>query len=50
LAMNWQAFRAVLHEGQLAAAGMPKYDDLSDEDLRALFMYIRQRAREAASQ
>ena len=50
LAMNWQAFRAVLHEGQLAAVGMPKYDDLSDEDLRALFMYIRQRAREAASQ
>lgn len=49
LAMNWEAFRAVLHEGLLAPAGMPKYDELKDEDMRAIFMYIRQHAREAAS-
>ena len=48
LAMNWEAFRSVLHEGRLAAAGMPMYDDLSDEDMHAIFTYIRQRAREAA--
>jgi quinohemoprotein ethanol dehydrogenase len=48
LAMNWEAFRSVLHEGRLAAAGMPMYDDLSDEDMHAIFIYIRQRAREAA--
>jgi quinohemoprotein ethanol dehydrogenase len=48
LAMNWPAFRAVLYEGQLAAGGMPKYDDLSDEDMHAIFTYIRQRARAAA--
>jgi len=27
---------------------MPKYDDLTEEDLRALYMYVRQQAREAA--
>jgi len=37
LAMDWRAFRAVLHNGLLSAAGMPKYDDLSDEDMRAIF-------------
>jgi hypothetical protein len=26
---------------------MPKYDDLSEQDVRAVFMYIRQRARES---
>lgn len=49
LAMSWDAFRSVLHEGELAAAGMPKYDELSDEDIRGIFMYIRERAREAAA-
>lgn len=48
LAMTWDAFKSVLREGLLSAAGMPKYDDLSDQDLRAIFMYIRQRARETA--
>ena len=49
LALHWEAFRSVLHEGGLAGAGMPKYDDLSDTDLRAIFMYIREGARAAAS-
>jgi quinohemoprotein ethanol dehydrogenase len=49
LALNWPAFRAVVHDGALAAAGMPKFGDLSDDDTRAIFMYIRQRAREAAA-
>jgi quinohemoprotein ethanol dehydrogenase len=48
LALNWMAFRAVVHDGALAAAGMPKFGDLSDDDMRAIYMYIRQRAREAA--
>jgi len=47
LALNWDAFKAVLHDGLLVGAGMPKYDDLSEQDLRALYMYIRQRARES---
>jgi len=48
LALNWQAFRSVLHDGTLASAGMPKFDDLSDSDMHAIYMYIRQRARESA--
>ena len=47
LALNWQVFRDMLHEGSLVSAGMPKFDDLSDADMRALYMYIRQRARES---
>jgi quinohemoprotein ethanol dehydrogenase len=48
LALNWSAFRSVLHEGVFTAAGMPTFDDLSDEDIRAVFMYVRQQARQAA--
>jgi quinohemoprotein ethanol dehydrogenase len=48
LAMNWMAFKSVVQGGALAAAGMPRFADLSDDDTRAIFMYIRQRSREAA--
>jgi quinohemoprotein ethanol dehydrogenase len=47
LALRWDAFRSVLHEGFLAAQGMPKYDDLTEDDMRNIFLYIRQRARDA---
>lgn len=47
LAMKWEAFRSVLREGQLAPLGMPKYEDLSEEDQYAVYLYIRQRARQA---
>ena len=49
LALNWKAFRSVLHEGTLAAAGMPKFDDLSEEDMHEIYMYIRRRARESVT-
>jgi quinohemoprotein ethanol dehydrogenase len=49
LALNWEAFRTVLNQGSLAAAGMPKFNDLSEQDMRALYTYIRQRARETAA-
>jgi quinohemoprotein ethanol dehydrogenase len=48
LAMNWEAFKSVLHNGSLATLGMPKFEDLSDEEIREIYMYIRQRARDAA--
>jgi len=48
LAMSWDAFKAVVHDGAFLAFGMPRFDDLSNKDLRALYMYIRQGAREAA--
>jgi quinohemoprotein ethanol dehydrogenase len=49
LALNWPSFRSVLHDGLLASAGMPKYDELSDEDLRSIYLYVRQGSREAAA-
>ena len=47
-ALHWESFRSVLHDGTLAAQGMPKYDELSEDDVRAIFAYVRARAREAA--
>ncbi len=47
LALSWRAFDSVLREGLLSAVGMPKYDDLSERDRRAIFAYVRHRAREA---
>jgi quinohemoprotein ethanol dehydrogenase len=46
LALNWEAFNAVVREGVLAAAGMPKFDELSEDEAHAIFIYVRQRARE----
>jgi quinohemoprotein ethanol dehydrogenase len=48
LALNFDSFRAVVHDGALASVGMPKFGDLRDDDVRAIYMYIRQQAREAA--
>jgi quinohemoprotein ethanol dehydrogenase len=49
LALNWPSFRSVLHDGLLASAGMPKYDEFSEEDLRSIYLYVRQGSREARS-
>jgi quinohemoprotein ethanol dehydrogenase len=48
LATRWDAFEAVVHEGALLDFGMPKFDDLSEEEVRALYMYIRLVARTEA--
>jgi quinohemoprotein ethanol dehydrogenase len=45
LASTWEGFKLVVLGGAMSALGMPIFDDLSDEDLRAIFMYIRQGAR-----
>jgi quinohemoprotein ethanol dehydrogenase len=37
-------FRALLRDGPLVATGMPKWDDLSDQDIVAIRQYIRSRA------
>jgi quinohemoprotein ethanol dehydrogenase len=47
LALNWPSFKSVLHDGLLASAGMPQYDELSEQDLRELYMYVRQASRAA---
>lgn len=45
LALNAESFHTVLKDGPLEQRGMPKYDDLSDDEIKSLYMYIRYRAR-----
>jgi quinohemoprotein ethanol dehydrogenase len=44
-----EAFKAIVQGGSLESRGMPKFGELSDEDLEALRHYIGQRARELSS-
>jgi quinohemoprotein ethanol dehydrogenase len=50
LALRWEEFYSVVRDGALMPLGMPRYAayDPSDEDLRDLYQFVRQRAREAA--
>jgi quinohemoprotein ethanol dehydrogenase len=45
VALDLGAFHRVIKGGLLQSRGMPKFDDLSDADIRALYMYVRARAR-----
>jgi len=47
LALNPDAFLAVLHEGALMQNGMPRYDRLTREQVMQIHAYIRAGAREA---
>jgi quinohemoprotein ethanol dehydrogenase len=47
LALNRDSFTTVVRDGALAAAGMPKYAELSETDLNALYMYVRRTARDS---
>ncbi len=51
LALPWEVFRAVVRDGVLMPLGMPRYgdNDISDDDLRDLYQYVRARARDAAN-
>ncbi len=42
-----ESFRAVVQGGALELAGMPRFDEFSDEEVEALRMYLRRRARES---
>jgi quinohemoprotein ethanol dehydrogenase len=46
VALDRAAFASVVRDGALLANGMPKYAELGDAELDAMFAYIRQRARE----
>jgi quinohemoprotein ethanol dehydrogenase len=46
IALNYEAFRALLKEGPLLERGMPRFDTLTDEEIRQLYTYIRAQARE----
>jgi quinohemoprotein ethanol dehydrogenase len=45
--LSAEAFRDVVKHGSRLARGMPKYADISEEDLESLRHFIRQRARDA---
>ena len=47
IALNRQAFDQVVRAGALEAKGMPRFAELGDTELNALFHYLRGRARES---
>lgn len=47
LGLSSESFRAVVQGGALELAGMPRFDEFSDEEVEALRMYLRRRARES---
>ena len=47
IALNLENFSTLLKTGALMDRGMPKFDMLSDDEIRQLYSYIRARAREA---
>ena len=49
LAADYKTFRSIVAEGQLLSVGMPMFDDLSEEELRGVYDYVRQQTRLAAS-
>jgi quinohemoprotein ethanol dehydrogenase len=50
LASTPEGFKYVVQDGALVALGMPKFEDLNEQNMRALYMYVRQQAREAVQQ
>ncbi len=46
-ALNWSSFRAIVKEGALVPKLMPRFAQLSDDELRSIYLYIRSGAREA---
>jgi quinohemoprotein ethanol dehydrogenase len=47
--LSTQALTAVLHGGALVANGMPRFEELTPEEIEGVRHYIRQRARESAA-
>jgi quinohemoprotein ethanol dehydrogenase len=44
--LSAEAFKEVVQRGSLLSRGMPKYDELTDDELESLRHFIRQRARD----
>jgi quinohemoprotein ethanol dehydrogenase len=47
--LDRDAFTTVIREGALRGGGMPRFPELSDEDIEALQHYLQMRAREEAA-
>jgi quinohemoprotein ethanol dehydrogenase len=50
LALHWDTLRAVVKDGVLLPKLMPQFQQLRDDQLRAIFMYVRSGARQALKQ
>lgn len=50
IALDWDSFRTVVKDGVLLPRLMPKFADMSDEELRKVYLYIRSGARDALRQ
>jgi quinohemoprotein ethanol dehydrogenase len=48
LAMSFASFKAVVADGALLANGMPMFNDLSEQEVRAVHEYVRQQTKLAA--
>jgi quinohemoprotein ethanol dehydrogenase len=46
IALSEPAFNAVIHDGALLPKGMPRFENLTSEQVHAIWSYIRWRARE----
>lgn len=46
ISLKLDAFRSIVRDGAMLSTGMPMYDELSDKEIRQMFMYVRQRARD----
>ena len=44
--LDFGALKSVLHDGVLLQNGMPKFDKLTDVQVRQIYAYIRAKARE----
>jgi len=47
IALDFNNFRTLLKEGPLMERGMPRFEMLTDEQIRQLYAYVRAKAREA---
>jgi quinohemoprotein ethanol dehydrogenase len=47
VAADAAGFHSIVHDGALKLAGMPQFDNLPEDDVKALYAYIRDRARAA---
>jgi quinohemoprotein ethanol dehydrogenase len=50
LALHWETLRAVVKDGVLLPKLMPQFKQLNDDQLRAIFIYVRSGARQALNQ
>jgi quinohemoprotein ethanol dehydrogenase len=46
IALHWESFLTVVRDGALVNKLMPRFQELSDDQLREIYMYIRSGSRQ----